>query len=196
MIMPLRVTANTLLVASLALSWTLPAQAGDEDSVARCAKATTDSERIACLEAALRNQSGIAPNGAPVDDSVPELIPAPKKQVVASPPAGAEASLPVKEVQSSPRAEPGETNNTFGLKEEKPPGEADTITVTVTAVRKNLQGKWVFETSGGEVWLQTGQRVARFMDTPFDAEIRPAAMGSYFIRPSNGGVSVRVRREK
>jgi len=159
--MPLRVTANTLLVASLALSWTLPAQAGDEDSVARCAKATTDSERIACLEAALRNQSGIAPNGAPVDDSVPELMPAPKKQVVAS-----------------------------------PPGEADTITVTVTAVKKNLQGKWVFETSGGEVWLQTGQRVARFMDTPFDAEIRPAAMGSYFIRPSDGGVSVRVRREK
>ena len=68
--------------------------------------------------------------------------------------------------------------------------------VTVTAVTKNLLGKLVFETENGQVWLQVDQRVVRLDDTPFAAEIRPATMGSFFLRPDDGRVSIRVRREK
>jgi hypothetical protein len=87
-------------------------------------------------------------------------------------------------------------NENFGLKEERPPKETNAVQVTVTSVRKNLTNRFIFETENGQVWLQTDQRTVRYGDVPFQAEIRPASMGSFFLRPVAGGASVRVRREK
>jgi hypothetical protein len=153
---------NTLLITSLFFAWTLPSLADDEDPIPACAKLESDSERIACLEAAIREQSGDVAGSAPATKRAPEPEPA---------------------VQQAP---PPESS----------PPEEDILRVTVTSVTTNMVGKLVFRTSTGQVWLQTGQRVARFDETPFEAEIRPAMMGSYFIRPSDGGISIRVRREE
>jgi len=87
-------------------------------------------------------------------------------------------------------------NENYGLKESRVPTEANTLQVTVTSVRKNLSNKFVFATEAGQVWLQIDQRSVRYEDTPFEAEIRPASMGSYFLKPGSSSVSVRVRREK
>jgi carboxypeptidase Q len=84
----------------------------------------------------------------------------------------------------------------YGLKEPRLPTEANTLQVTVTSVRKNLSNKFVFETEAGQVWLQVDQRRIRYEDTPFEAKIRPASMGSFFLKPDSNSVSVRVRREK
>jgi carboxypeptidase Q len=84
----------------------------------------------------------------------------------------------------------------YGLKKPRLPTEANTLQVTVTSVRKNLSNKFVFETEAGQVWLQVDQRRTRYEDTPFEAEIRPASMGSFFLKSGSSSVSVRVRREK
>lgn len=84
----------------------------------------------------------------------------------------------------------------YGLKEPLPPPEENTLQVTVISVSKNLSNRFLFATEGGQVWLQTDQRRARFEDTPFKAEIRPGSMGSFFLKPDSSTVSVRVRREK
>lgn len=84
----------------------------------------------------------------------------------------------------------------YGLKESRQPTEANTLQVTVISVRENLSNRFVFETEAGQVWLQIDQRRARYEDTPFEAEIRPGSMGSFFLKPRSSSVSVRVRREK
>jgi hypothetical protein len=177
--MPVSKTMNTLFAASLVLAWSLPAQADGGDPIARCASLATDSDRIACLEAAIRERSATANDTTPAPE--PAIKPAPVEPASAAPLPDAEAPVPAKEK--------------FGLKE-KTPEAKNAIQVTVTAVRENLRGKLVFETESGQVWLQTGQRSARFADIPCEAEIRPASMGSYFIKATAGGVSIRVRREK
>jgi len=161
---------TTVFAAAVLVAWPLLAPADDEDPIARCAGLATDSDRIACLEAAIRGQSE------------PASAHAPEQPVESLPPIDAAVPAPTKE--------------TFGLKEKQPPADQNTIRVTVVSVTKNLRGKLVFETESGQVWLQTGQREARFTDIPFEAEVRPAAMGSYFIRPTIGGISIRVRREE
>jgi hypothetical protein len=141
----------------------------------------------------------------PVDETpVPEAMPANETAVVEAAPvietAAAEASpvndTPVAEVvpPSADDAPPADEN--FGLKEKRPPKETTTVQVTITSVRKNLTNRFIFETGNGQLWLQTDQRTVRYGDVPFEAEIRPASMGSFFLRPVTGGASVRVRREK
>ena len=166
-------TKNNVIAVLLLLACSPQTQAGEGDAIERCASLETDSDRIACLEAAIRGESATASDVAP--EATPE---------------------PVAEEAPKPTADATPPTDSFGLKEKKPPKTQDTIQVTVTSVEENLRGKLVFNTANGQVWLQTGQRVARFADTPFEAEIRPASMGSYFIRATDGGVSVRVRREK
>jgi hypothetical protein len=49
-------------------------------------------------------------------------------------------------------------------------------------------------TDDGDVWVQTDGRRVVVPDVPFDAEIRPGALGSRFLAPRAGGRAVRVRR--
>lgn len=182
-------SGSTLLIASLLFTWTFPSLADDEDPIPACAKLESDSERIACLEAAIRQQSGQAADSAPVTESEPEPMPESTME-----PAQAPESPPLAPEPAASDAAGGPDEN-YGIKESKP-ADKDVLRVTVTSVTTNLVGKLVFRTSTGQVWLQTGKSVARFDETPFEAEIRPAMLGSYFIRPVDGGTSIRVRREE
>ena len=83
----------------------------------------------------------------------------------------------------------------FGLRE-KQPRETVSLTVTVNGIRKNLTDRFVYTTTDGQVWVQNDTRRVRYDEVPFVAEIRSAAMGSYYLKPKSSGVSVKVRREK
>jgi hypothetical protein len=51
-----------------------------------------------------------------------------------------------------------------------------------------------FTTDSGDIWVQTDSRDGRLPDAPFDAEIKPGAMSSFFLVPKDSGRAVRVRR--
>ena len=72
--------------------------------------------------------------------------------------------------------------------------DKDTIAIVIVGVRTVPGRETVFTAQDGTTWVQTdSQRVYGLPDTPFDAEIKPGAMGSRFLVPSNGARAVRVR---
>lgn len=169
-----------------------PVHADNEDAIAACARIATVGDRILCLENALRQSSG------EVGESDPEaaVLPASAKQTATSPPLEAAVSSSAAVATSVLTDDAPVADESYGLKEPRPPQEANSLQVTVTTVRKNLSNRFIFETEGGQIWVQTDQRRARYEDTPFKAEIRPGSMGSFFLKPDSSAVSVRVRREK
>ncbi len=217
--MPVLQNKKYICGALLILVCGLPAHAGNEDAIARCARIATVGDRILCLEDALRQSSNAAAERDPAADVSPasakqtetappseskdresfreaDVSPASTKQSETAPPSEAEVPSPAAQATSITTDDTPVTKENYGLKEQRPPKEIDTIQVTVTSVRKNLTNRFIFETEDAQVWLQTDQRTARYGDTPFNAEIRPASMGSFFLKPASGGVSIRVRREK
>lgn len=164
--MPVSQNKSAMCGALLVFLCSMSAQADNEDAIARCARLAAVSERILCLEDALRHSCH-------------------------------EVDLtPVAKATSVPANETPPANENFGLKEKRPPKDENAIRVTVISVRENLNSKFVFETENGQVWLQTDQRKVRYRDIPFEAEISPASMGSFFLKPVAGGVSIRVNRDK
>lgn len=164
-----------------------PAFAQSDESfeeLRQCAEIEQDSQRHACYDRVLRPRpktSGV--DASPVKPS--PSSPAPPEPVVqpaaAVPPGESDTSRPEK--------------TRFGLKVERPE-EPDSIDVVVVRARKNLAGKFVFTMQDGQVWLQTDIRRPIYHGIPFQARIRKAALGSFFIVPANGDQSVRVRRSK
>lgn len=66
---------------------------------------------------------------------------------------------------------------------------------TVTVVEVRARGRdAIFITEEGETWVQNDGRRFFAPDVPFSAEIRPGALGSRFLVPSDGGRAIRVRR--
>jgi len=197
--MPIPQEKNAMCGALLVFLFAMPAQADNEDAIARCARIATVGDRILCLEDALRQSSKevaeppVVTILPPTETPVVEAMPVKKTAVAEAPPVKetAAAVTPTAMDEAVPPAD-----ESFGLKEKRPPKEAKAVQVTVTSVRKSLTNKFIFETENGQLWLQTDQRTLRFGDVPFEAEIRPASMGSFFLRPLSGGASVRVRREK
>ncbi len=190
--MPVSQNKNHIYGALFVLVCALPADADNEDAIARCARIATVGDRILCLEDALRQSS----NAAAESDPVADVAPASAKQTETAPPS--QAKIPSSAAEATPvlTDDASLTKENYGLKEQRPPKETNIIQVTVTSVRKNLSNKFVFETEDGQIWLQTDQRTLRYGDTPFEAKIRPASMGSFFLKPDSGGASVRVRRQK
>lgn len=177
--MPVSKNMNAVYGALLTFFFASPAQADNEDTIATCARIASVGDRILCLESALRQSSHEE------DETSPTIIvPAKEKEeaaVEAVPPNSDDAVA---------------VDENFGLKATRPREETNAVQVTVTSMRKSLTNKFVFATADGQVWLQTDQRKIRYGDVPFEAEIRPASMGSFFLRPVAGGLSIRVRREK
>jgi len=68
------------------------------------------------------------------------------------------------------------------------------VPIVIVAMRALPGRETTFTAEDGTAWVQTdGQRLVGLPDTPFAAEIRPGAMGSYFLVPSDRGRAVRVR---
>lgn len=154
------------------------AWADNENEIARCARISSLSERILCLEDALRHPES-ADDTAPTDDLA----------VAAGPVAEPSVAAP------SPEPSDGEMRH-FGMSEAAMrPALPAAFDVVVVAINNSAYGKLIYVTASGQTWRQTDKGKPRYGPLPFRARIRKAAAGSFFITPVSGGIAVRVRRK-
>jgi hypothetical protein len=71
---------------------------------------------------------------------------------------------------------------------------AASVPVVVVGMRKYPGRSATFTTDDGDVWVQIGAEGVYLPKVPFKAELRPASMGTYFLRPAAYGWRVHVRR--
>jgi hypothetical protein len=154
-------------------------QSNIEAKLTGCALIDDDGQRHSCYDQVLR------------PDKLTDRTELPETAEISDKPETVEPSqAPAKGVEVEPEAV-----EEFGLKQ-KQPREVVNMTVTVKGIRKNLTNRFVYTTTDGQVWVQNDTRRVRYDEVPFVAEIRSAALGSYYLKPKSSGVSVKVRREK
>jgi hypothetical protein len=73
--------------------------------------------------------------------------------------------------------------------------QGDAVSVVVVGMRKYPGRSATFTTDKGDVWVQIGGEGLYLPKVPFDAELKPASMGTYFLRPNEYGWRVHVRRD-
>jgi hypothetical protein len=75
-----------------------------------------------------------------------------------------------------------------------PDDEDRIIPIVVVEVSGHPGRETIFRTRDGATWVQTdAQRVGNLPETPFEAELKPGTMGSYFLVPKDRGRAIRVR---
>jgi hypothetical protein len=181
------ITHLMLISAVLCLTpLVLSAQQNNFESRLRsCASIDEDGKRLACYDQIL------SPDIVTNNTKLP-----PGSDVVTPSQAQADAvEATPSQTQSQVLQEEQVDADKFGLKQ-KQPRETQSITVTVNGIRKNLSDHFVYTTTDGQVWVQIDTRKPRYDEVPFIAEIRTASLGSFFLKPSSYGYSIRVRREK
>ena len=157
-----------------------------------CARIADSLERLMCYDREFRPASAADANGAPASAAAtsPGATSAPAATVVVPPLAAPNATAP-------PTAPP-----TAAIAASPPPAAAAPsasaanpapIPIVVVSIREVRGGDSRFTTEDGQVWIQTDGRRNVYPELPFPAEIKPGAMGSVFLVPSNGR-GVRVRR--
>ena len=181
---------NILYGALLLLSASSSVIAENEDLISQCANVESDSERISCLENALRGDPPGATASAALAGEEPavveEPIPAAQDEMEAeAEPVVVEAAASATEVEE------------FGLSEQqKDPEPLKSVDIVVIAVDKTAYNKLIYTTESGQVWLQKDHGTPRYREIPFDATIRKGTSGSFFIQPRAGGIAVRVSRQR
>ena len=140
-----------------------------------CTAIADDAERLACYDRALR-----APQ-------------APAASTPAAAPAAQAAGASAAQAAPSPTASAPVSATAAGAAQREDAEEI--ISIVIVGVRTLPGRETTFTAQDGTLWVQTdSQRVAGLPETPFDAEIKPGAMGSTFLLPKDRGRAVRVRR--
>ena len=181
-----------LLAALTALPWqATPAQGP-------CTAITDDAERLACYDRALR---GAAPPAATPSAAAPPAATNPTSNAApaaaAAAPAAAAAAAPI-----TTQPEPTVRESTAPAAPAAPAAGGKSaepqIVPLVIVDWRALPGREAnFTAEDGTVWVQTdSQRLVGLPETPFDAELKPGAMGSYFLVPKEKGRAIRVRAAK
>jgi hypothetical protein len=158
-----------------------------------CPDIENDAERLACYDRALRPNrppgpaAAQAPPAAAATTAPAPAATAPTGAAVAPAAAAAAAAVPPAVaapavVDVAPAATPAAT------------AEDKTITITVVEVRI-VQGRpTTFTAADGTVWVQNDSQTLRNVpEAPFDAELKPGALGSRFLLPKGQTRSIRVR---
>ncbi len=169
------------VLASAALTL-IPVQSATAQGAVPCTAIDDDAQRLACYDRALR---GTAPPAATPPLSAP---PAAAAEPAAPPAAADRRERRVRESAApAPQAAPAAPSA----------GRADDeeiIPIVVVGLRALPGRETTFTTRDGSIWVQTdSQRIVGLPDTPFDAEIKRGAMGSYFLVAKDRPRAVRVR---
>ena len=169
---PVFAAALALLLA------TLPWHAATAQTAMPCTAIENDVERLACYDRALR---GTPPAAAPSAPTVAAPGAAAPVAVAAEPSRERrirESSAPV--APAAPVA---------GRR-----GDEEIVPLVIVGVRALPGRDTVFTANDGSTWVQTdSQRIVALPDTPFDAELKSGAMGSYFLVPKDRARAIRVR---
>jgi hypothetical protein len=165
---------------------------------APCTTIADDAERLACYDRALRGpaQTAPAPQAAPAPNRAesPTAAPAPARTAApAATPAPAPLATERRERTVRESAAPtARTAPSAGNSD-----EPEIIPIVIVGVRALPGRETTFTASDGTSWVQTdSQRIVGLPDAPFDAEIKPGAMGSYFLLPADGARAIRVRQQR
>lgn len=104
------------------------------------------------------------------------------------PPERSNVSGPVPQVRI-----PGPGSSSGGARiDSAPVGERQ---VTIVEARTNVPGRAVFITAEGETFVQTsGRSRLTLPSVPFQAQLRPGAVGSTFLTPEGSRSGIRVTR--
>jgi hypothetical protein len=155
---------------------------------APCTVIQDDAERLACYDRALRGTSPApaAPTPAAEASAAPVTqAPAPVAQTpafqapaVQAPAAPASQAAPASAAPRAPAANAAK----------------DIVPILVVSVRTLPGRETSFTTQDGAMWVQTdSQRIYGLPDTPFEAELKPGAVGSTFLVPKIGSRAIRVK---
>jgi hypothetical protein len=151
---------------------------------APCTAIQDDAERLACYDRALRAAPPAAPlPTAPAAQAAPTVPPA-QAAVQSSAPQSASAAV------SAPAASPAPAATATPTQD----ADKQVVPVVIVGVRTLPGRETTFTAQDGAMWVQNDSlRVVGLPDTPFDAELKPGAMGSTFLVPKSGGRAIRVR---
>jgi hypothetical protein len=149
-----------------------------------CAALTADALRLACYDRAFRDEAA-SPDA---NEEAAATEPAPRP-ILQPPPRAPRAAA------AEPPPAPAAARQAAATEAGEPSRGDDansTVPIVVVATR-TLQGKTIFTTDRGEIWVQTDSGRVFAPEPPFTAKIKPGAMSSFFLAPDRGR-SVRVRR--
>ena len=173
-----RTIAATALVAVTALYGTVAVA----QAAVPCTAIENDAERLACYDRALRGSAPPPGARAPAGAIERTATPAPTETVTPAPRLERrvrEAGAPV--APAAPVA--GNASQGDGV-----------IPIVVVGIRALPNRETTFTTADGARWVQTdSQRITSLPDTPFEAQLKPGAMGSYFLVATERGRAIRVR---
>jgi len=181
--------AAALLLA--ALSGALPAPVASAQGAVPCTAIDDDEERLACYDRALRGTP--APPEAPARATPP--APAAPSAAARTLPRDADERPRERrpresaaEAAPAPRAAPAAPTAGRGGDDE------EIVPLVIVGVRALPGRETTFTDEDGTSWVQTdSQRIFGLPDTPFDAELKRGAMGSYFLVPADRARAIRVR---
>jgi hypothetical protein len=189
-----RAAALTLLLAALAA---FPAQRAAAQAAVPCTAVADDAERLACYDRALR---GAAPSATPAPAAPAPRAAPPAATPEPAPPASAAAETrserrirePARE-SAAPPAPPAPAAPT-ARRAAREDDEPEIMPIVIVSTRALPGRETTFTAQDGTRWVQTdAQRIDGLPDTPFDAEIKPGAMGSYFLVAKDRPRAIRVR---
>jgi hypothetical protein len=191
--------ALALLIAAAAL----PGQRVAAQAAVPCTAITDDAERLACYDRALR---GAAPPAATPQAQPPARAaapsPAPAAQVPqrnaastpVAPPASAEPRRERSVRESEAPAAPAAAAAPSAPRAARDEPAEEIIPIVIVSTRALPGREMTFVAEDGTSWVQTdSQRITGLPDTPFDAEIKPGAMGSSFLVAKDRPRAIRVR---
>ena len=180
------------MLASLSAQW--PAQNAFAQN-APCTAIQDDAERLACYDRALRGGSptpqtpapAALPPAGPLTQAPPPVVQAPAPAAQAPAPAAQAPAAQAPAAQAAPA--PASTATPASA------ANPDKVTPIVIVAVRSLPGReTTFTTKDGATWVQTdSQRIYGLPDAPFDAELKPGAVGSTFLVPKVGSRAIRVK---
>ena len=154
-----------------------------------CTAIENDVERLACYDRALRGTPPApAEQAAPAQPAAPQRAapPAPSTPAVAAP-----SSEPSRERRIRESAAPAAPAAPVAGRSSS---EEEIVPLVIVGVRALPGRDTIFTADDGSSWVQTdSQRIVALPDTPFDAELKSGAMGSYFLVPKDRARAIRVR---
>jgi hypothetical protein len=185
--------AAALLLAALTA---LPAQRAAAQAAVPCTAITDNAERLACYDRALRGAPPAATTPPPAAQTPPRGAPPAAAPAAPATPPAAEPRRERQVRQSTAPAAPAAPAARAAPAAPSAGGnEAEQIVPIVIVGVRALPGReTTFTADDGRTWVQTdSQRVTGLPDPPFDAQIKPGMMGSYFLVAEDHARAIRVR---
>jgi hypothetical protein len=183
------------LVALVAAATSAPAPLAAQGAVP-CTAIADDAERLACYDHALRGTPPATPPPAAAAPAAPPAVGTPAPDAEAGERAdGRRREGRVREpaaaaVPAAPAAAPAPATAA-----RRNGGEEEIVPLVIVGVRTIPGRETIFTAENGTVWVQTdSQRIIGLPDPPFEAELKPGAIGSLFLVPEGRRRAIRVRQ--